>query len=190
MESQWHSFAGKWIPMLTTSINGARPGCGRHSSPAQANGFHRRRHNEEGSNLVEMALVMIILLTVLFGLMQISLALYTYHYVSEAAREGTRYAMVRGSSCSAFTAACPASSDDVQSYIYSLGFPGINPSAMAVTTAWSAYPAGGACLPSAGCNNPGNQVKVTVNYQYPLSIPFIPATTIGMSSTSQMVISQ
>ena len=49
--------------------------------------------------MVEMALSMIILLTILFGLIEMCLALYTYHFVSDAAREGSRYAIVHGSTC-------------------------------------------------------------------------------------------
>jgi hypothetical protein len=37
---------------------------------------------------------------------------------------------------------------------------------------------------------PGNQVKVTVTYPFPLSIPFLPKGTINMASTSVMVIAQ
>lgn len=149
-----------------------------------------RTRGERGSAMVEMALSIVILLIMLFGIMEMSLVLYAYHYISEAAREGTRYAIVRGESCTGFASACPASSADIQSYVQNLAYPGINSQQMTVTTAWSAYPAGGACVPSANCKNPGNQVQVTVNYQYPLAIPFLQATTINMSSTSQMVISQ
>ncbi len=151
----------------------------------------RRALGQQGTAMVEMAFASVILLTMLFGVMEMCLALYTYHFISEAAREGTRYAIVRGSSCAnPPMTPCPASPDDIQSYVETLGFPGIDPAAMTVSTTYSAYPAGGVCAPSASCNNPGNQVQVTVNYQYPLSIPFIPSSTLNMSSTSQMVISQ
>lgn len=148
-----------------------------------------RAAREQGSTVVEMALVSVILLTMLFGMMEVSLALYTYHFISEAAREATRYAIVRGSSCS-FPTACPATQQDIQTYVQGLGYPGIDPNLMTVNAVWSAYPAGGTCTPLASCNNPGNMVQVTVNYQYALVIPFIPTNSFNMSSTSQMVISQ
>jgi Flp pilus assembly protein TadG len=150
----------------------------------------RRARSEHGSSLVETALSLTILLSVALGVMEMSLALYTYHFISDAAREGTRFAIVRGSSCAAnagLASACPAAGTDVQSYVRGLGFPGINPSLMTVTTTWPTT--GTSCAPSVTpCNNPGNLVKVTVSYQYPLSIPFLPARTLTMSSTSQMVI--
>jgi len=138
--------------------------------------------------MVEMALSVIVLLTVIFGVFEICLALYTYHFISDAAREGTRFAIVRGSACQSPGYECNATPAQIQTYVQNLGFPGINPTALTVTTAWSPY-AYSTCV-SATCNDPGNQVMVTVSYQFPLSIPFIPSSTLSMSSTSSMVISQ
>lgn len=139
----------------------------------------RRAGSEHGSAIVETALSFIVLLTMIFGILAISLALYTYNFIADAAREGTRYAMVRGSSCQGFASACPAQASDVQTYVKGLTFPGIKPSAMTVTTTWPV-----------GNNNPGNPVKVTVQYQFPLAIPFLTARTLSLKSSSQMVISQ
>jgi Flp pilus assembly protein TadG len=138
--------------------------------------------------MVEMALTIIVLLTVIFGVFEICLALYTYHFISDAAREGSRFAIVRGSTCQSPGYECNATPAQIQTYVQGLGFPGINPSAMTVTTSWAAY-ANSTCV-TATCNDPGNQVTVTVNYKFPLSIPFIPSTNLSMTSTSSMVISQ
>jgi Flp pilus assembly protein TadG len=147
--------------------------------------------SEHGAALVEFALSVTALFTFLFGVMVMATALYSYHFVSEAAREGARYAIVRGSGCttySGFTSNCPISTAaPIQSYVRSLGFPGIDTNNLTVAAAWSAYPSG-TCTPSAACNNPGNQVQVTVSYQLPVKIPFVPARTLTMTSTSQMVI--
>ena len=43
---------------------------------------------------------MVVLFASLFGIMDCARALYCYHFVSYAARQGTRYAMVRGSTWS------------------------------------------------------------------------------------------
>lgn len=136
-----------------------------------------------------MALTMIILLTILFGLIEMCLALYSYHFVSDAAREGTRFAIVRGSACAAPGYECNATAPQIQTYVKGLGFPGINPSNMTVTTTWSAYPAGAVCA-SPACNDPGDLVTVKVSYNFPLAIPFVKASTLTMGSTSAMVISQ
>ena len=60
-----------------------------------------QKNGEAGSALVEFALASVIILTVLFGIIDMGRALYAYDWVSDAARRGTRYAMVRGTSCSA-----------------------------------------------------------------------------------------
>jgi Flp pilus assembly protein TadG len=149
-----------------------------------------RFFREQGASIVEMALSMLILLAILFGLIVMCLALYTYHFVSDAAREGSRYAIVHGSACVNAGVSCTVTTDQIQTYVQDLGFPGIVPSAMTVTTIYAAYPAGGTCTPSATCNNPGNLATVTVKYNFPLSIPFVSSSVIAMSSTSSMVISQ
>lgn len=127
--------------------------------------------------------------------MVMSLAVYSYHLISEAAREGTRYAIVRGSSagsaCATYASSgCVASSANIQNYVKNLGFPGINSAHMTVTPSWSAYPTGVSCTPSASCNNPGNLIKVHVRYTFPVSIPFAPSSTLTLNSTAAMVISQ
>lgn len=138
---------------------------------------------------MEMALSMIILLTLLFGLIELCLALYAYHYVSDAAREGSRYAIVHGSTCSVSGNSCTVTSGQIQTYVQNLGYPGINPSNMTVTTTWGSYPAGGTCY-APGCNGPGDLVTVMAQYSFNLSIPFLKATALNLTSTSAMVISQ
>ncbi|MGA9060638.1 MAG: hypothetical protein WB341_03130 [Terracidiphilus sp.] len=49
-------------------------------------------------------------------------------------------------------------------------------------TSWSAC--------TGTCNEPGNEVQVTVSYGFPLAIPYWKATTITFSSTGTMVIAQ
>jgi Flp pilus assembly protein TadG len=65
--------------------------------------------------MVEFAMVLLVTLTLIFGIIQASLALYAYSFVSYAARCGARYAMVRGSHSSA-----PATTSSVQTYVQSL----------------------------------------------------------------------
>lgn len=149
----------------------------------------KRIYSDDGGSLVETALSAMLVMMIFFGIMEICMALYSYHFVSEAAREATRYAIVRGSACDSFSTACPALASDIQAYVGGLGYPGINASNITITTTWPTT--GASCTPSSNpCNNPGNLVQVEVQYKFPLSIPFVPASKLTMSSTSQMVISQ
>jgi Flp pilus assembly protein TadG len=147
---------------------------------------------DAGSSLVEAAVSFVFLIAAMFGIFQMSLALFAYHYVSETAREATRYAAVRGSSCTNLTN-CGATSAQIQTYIQGIAFPGINSSNVSVTATWLSASSTQPTTWSA-CNNqcdaPGNQVKVVVSYPFPLSIPLVPSSTFTLSSTSQMVISQ
>ncbi|HEX5234258.1 MAG TPA: TadE/TadG family type IV pilus assembly protein [Silvibacterium sp.] len=148
--------------------------------------------SEAGGTLVETALSASILLAVMMGLFEMFLALYSYHYVSYAAREGSRYAIVRGSKCINLPD-CGISSDDVQTMVQGLGFPGIDSTSVVVTTTWysasAVTPTTWTVCPSV-CNAPGNLVKVSVSYPYPLTLPFIKKMTLSLSSTSEMAISQ
>jgi Flp pilus assembly protein TadG len=157
---------------------------------------------EEGASIVEMAFACVVLLSMLFGIFSISFALYTYHYISNAAREGSRYAMVRGSNSCANSSGkltnCGASSGQIQNYVQNLGYPGIDASnKMTVTSTWFKAVSSGtpatttwsACT-TGTCNAPGNIVKVQVTYAFPLGIPYSGSRTLNMTSTSQMVIAQ
>lgn len=145
--------------------------------------------SSEGGSVVETALSAMVLFMLVFGIIETSLALYAYHFTAEAARDATRYAMVRGSGCTGVGAGCPATATDVQTYVKDMSLPGIDPADVSVQTVWPT--SGSSCTPSSNpCNNAGNLVQVTVEYAFPWSIPFVPASTLHMTSTSQMVISQ
>ena len=148
----------------------------------------RRMRRQEGNALVEMTLVSMMLCSILFGIFELCMATYTYHCISELACEGARYAMVRGSDCTNLDN-CSATSAQLQSYIQGVGFLGKNnlsasatwysPSATTPTT-WT--------LCASQCNSPGDAVQVKVTFAYPLLLPFLPQSTLNMSSTAFMVI--
>ena len=48
--------------------------------------------SEEGSSLVEFALIFLVIMTMILGIIDFCRAAYSYHFVSEAAREATRWA--------------------------------------------------------------------------------------------------
>jgi len=158
--------------------------------------LHRIRE-EEGASIVETGLVIMVFLAMLIGAFQATMALYTVNFVAEAAREGSRYAMVRGSTSCTNTPSltnCNATSDQVQTWVRGRGYPGIKSSKLTVTTSWSTasstYPRTWTTCTSGTCNAPGNQVKVVATYAYSAPIPFAPRLSINLTSTSRMVISQ
>jgi Flp pilus assembly protein TadG len=140
-------------------------------------------NGERGSALVEFAIASTVALTMIFGIIDFARGLYTYHLVANAARAGSRYAIVRGNTCA--TAGCPATSAQIQTYVRGLA-PGIDPNSLTVNTTW---PGGADCL-GAATNNPGCPVTVTVSYSFRFMVPLLPGFAMNMSSASQMSISQ
>jgi len=141
------------------------------------------RHGERGASLVETTIVMGVILALLFGIIEFGRAMYTYAFVAQIAREGARWAIVRGSQCTQLDH-CNASKSDIQTYVQSLSEGATNASSIAATAAWGSCPAG------LSGNAPGCSVTVTVTYPFTFVAPFVSKLVINMSSTSQMVISQ
>lgn len=148
--------------------------------------------DDRGNSVVEMAISSMLFLAVLFGVFQVSLASYTYHLVSNLAREGSRWAIVRGSDCHRNTPGldhCGADQTAISDCVKSLSFPGLDAAnQMTVTAAW--YNPGATTPCATPCNQPGNTVQVTVNYTFPFAVPFVPTSAIRLGSSSRMVISQ
>jgi hypothetical protein len=138
----------------------------------------------------------------LFAISGFGHALFAYHFVNEAAKEATRYAAVRGSTCSndlsclasnsASGTAGPTTAADVLKYVQSIapqsidatkvtvvvcGVPGVNCAASTPTTC------------TATPNFPGCTVEVQVKYTYNFILPLVHTNPVNMSSTSDMVIS-
>lgn len=131
--------------------------------------------------MVEFAIVATAFLLLMFGIMDFGRAIFTYHAVANAAREGSRYAMVRGSSCT--VTGCPATSATIQTYVRGRNGTLMTPSSITVTASW---PGTTGC--AAGSNAAGCKVAVTVSY--PFHFAALPFADLTMSSTSTMIISQ
>jgi Flp pilus assembly protein TadG len=152
----------------------------------------RRTHRERGSVAVETALVMAVALMLVLGIMVFSLLMFDYHTVASMARQGARWAMVRGATCTQSgevgEANCPATEAEIQTYVQGLSLGNMTPSSVTVTPAWAAE---NGCSGYANNNGPGCQVAITVSYPFTLSLPLVRLPpNITLSSTSTMIISQ
>lgn len=131
------------------------------------------RLNEIGSGVLELGLVIIVFFMFVFGVMDFGRALYTYHFVSNAACEATRYAIVRGSS-----SVQPVTSTDIENYVKSIAPQGIDPNRLTVTTTWSPD------------DSPGSTVRIQVSDNFRFMTPVLASYQTTFSDSSQMVISQ
>jgi Flp pilus assembly protein TadG len=158
------------------------------------------RNRQAGASLVEYAFIFIVFMSVLLGICAFGHMLYVYHYVNHAAKEATRYATVRGSTCSddlsctstnsASGTAGPTTASDIQTYVSNMVLAGIDTSKLVVptTSAYFCGVVGSVCNPavpsakaecntSATANKPGCTVKVTVAYSYNFIFPLLPGST-------------
>jgi Flp pilus assembly protein TadG len=124
-----------------------------------------RRHRQEGQAAVEFALVVVFLVVLLVSILEMTMFIYTYAALTNAAKEGVRYAVVHGASSGAIaigsvkslSTPCPTPAtgsmlSTIQTYAaLSLH----NTSSMSIN----------ACYPD-GDNKPGSAVQVTVSYPY------------------------
>ncbi len=174
-----------------------------------------RRRKESGATLVEMALIIMLLLTVLFGIMAFGHALYAYHFVNHVAKEAARWAATNGHACT-FDSTCngtnnapvynnaPATAANVNTYVQNFVPPGIVAANVNANTSWpTTANSPTICTAAVGGqgpfnNYPGCTVQVQVTYAFNFIFPLLPPTTtttapctqpgLCMSSTSEFVI--
>jgi Flp pilus assembly protein TadG len=158
--------------------------------------------------MVEYAFIFLFVMAVLLGIMDFSRALYDYHFVSNAARDATRWAAVNGLTC-ASDGSCngtggmnngPASPSDIQAYVANRIPMGIDPNRLMTTVNYptvtpepsicTTYPTapGCNCYTLATENSPGCTVAVQVSYQFNFLFPLVHISPINLSSTSRLVI--
>jgi len=177
----------------------------RQFNTLRSSAFTRRASDERGQSVVETAISFSLLSMLMFGVFEVCLAVYSYHFLANTAHEATRYAIVRGGSWSSScdgsgkagsgygSSGCTATPTDIANFVANRNFPGINVTADDVCVEYfSSVPASSSttCSGNSSPNEPGNIVQVTITYPFKLSIPFLKAQSLTMSSTSQMVISQ
>ena len=86
----------------------------------------RKFSRQSGSTLYEFAAILPILLLLMVGIIDFGRVMYAYHFVSAAARAGTRWAAVRGADCNpTYTTNCPATGALILTYVQSLAPPGM-----------------------------------------------------------------
>ncbi|HEV2576603.1 MAG TPA: TadE family protein [Acidobacteriaceae bacterium] len=153
--------------------------------------------SEHGAAVIELLASVIVLVTLVFGCVAISMAFYTNEVLNEYARDASRYAIVHGNGCEEAAhsdASCSISTGStanaaLKTYLNHEIFPGINGNHLSISTTYAHGPGATSCN-AANCNGEGDQVTVTVSYPYLYSVPFIPQQSFTMNAHSTMVISQ
>jgi Flp pilus assembly protein TadG len=129
----------------------------------------RRR---SGAALVEAAFVLPVLLLLLYGIFCGTIMVLVVDEVDQSAREGARWASVRGWEYNFYTGGTAATADSIKDYVKTTPV-NLDPSLMTVTSTWQAS------------NRAGQYVTVEVSYAWPGLGPF-GAKTIVARSTQQI----
>ena len=120
---------------------------------------------ESGQAMVEFLLVIVFVFLLFAGMLQIILLMYSYSTLANSAKEGVRYAVVRGTGIGTANCSGPGlpgapcsdvAGSNVTTWVLNfagLSFQSVSASDIAVT-----YPD--------GCSAPGCQVRVTVSHPY------------------------
>jgi Flp pilus assembly protein TadG len=132
------------------------------------------RGREKGQSLVEFALASIVFFIMVFGLIDVGRAVWNYNTLSQATREGARYAIVHGS-----RSADPATADDPQDIVDQVEkfAGGLNLDDLTVTATWPD-----------DSNNPGREVTIESTYSYTPMFGMFGIPSFDMSSSSTMEI--
>jgi Flp pilus assembly protein TadG len=132
---------------------------------------HQRLRRRAGNAILESALCFLLVMTIFIAIIEFGMGIFTYNFVSYAAREGSRYASTRGS-----LSASPATADSVQTMIRNQVV-ALDSNQLSVTTTWNPN------------NTAGNTVTVNVSYPITPLLGFV-LGNITVGATSTMMIAQ
>jgi len=131
-------------------------------------GMLLRHQGDRGDSLVEFAMVSVLFFMFVFGVTEFGRGIWIYNTVSNLAREGARYAAVRGAN-----AAATATVTDVDGYVQARAY-GMSP---AVATTWNPT-----------TKDVGSVVTVTVSKNFTPLTTLIPHAQLTIRSSAQMII--
>jgi Flp pilus assembly protein TadG len=155
-------------------------------STARVTGKASAIRGEEGAEIVEFALSMLILFPLLFGLVEICMVLFFYGSAAQAAHAAARWASTKGAtSCSSKNASCVVTQASITSFVHA------NPGAANMTSAIEWCTNTTTCSTTATTANAssGDLVQVKVSYSL-ASVPYLAKSGLTLSSTAEMVIWQ
>jgi Flp pilus assembly protein TadG len=134
-----------------------------------ANRFPARR-NPRGNSVIEFALVFMLFMLFVAAAIEFGRGVWTFTTIAHAARQGARYAMIRG-------ARNPTTADQVRDVVRNAAV-GLNPSQVQVTTTW----------PNGFVK--GKVVQVLVNYPFGLVTGslLLPQSALQIKASSEMIL--
>lgn len=136
--------------------------------------------DQSGQGITEFALILVFLLVLLAGVFDLGRAFFAYMIIRDAAQEGAVYGSIAPKSdLGAFQTA-------VANRVEAAYLDPSNPSEAPLDSSGVTIQV---IIIGSGCAAPGNSVKVTVEYEFPLAMPFLGAIigkqNIDMSASAE-----
>lgn len=145
--------------------------------------YLRSKHLQRGTTIVEAAIVLSLFLLLVLAIADGGRMIYAYGVMSHAAREGVRYAVVRGTDAGADplrVGDSPTTPAQVETHVQNRAAP-LSP--IRAFTTWELDNVG------QSIKDPGQVVEVRVEYDFnPVTPFFLPLSPIVLTSTSRTVI--
>jgi Flp pilus assembly protein TadG len=133
-------------------------------------GTQVRWHRQRGQSLLETAMMMVVIFTVVFWVVELGYYMYTYSVLADAANEGVRHAIVN-------TGGDPGGTQTVVKNFVATAPHNVKNTTTVVVSAPD------------GSYAPPNRVRVTVTYTYfPFLSTFIKTTTMKTYAEGRMVV--
>jgi Flp pilus assembly protein TadG len=120
--------------------------------------------------MIEFALVFLLLLILVVGALEGARAIWTYITLAHAARDGVRYAMVRGGDD-------PVSTDDLEDYLLSKS-PGLDSASLDTELVWDPDSTVGGAV----------EVRLSYSFQFVASPLFLAQSDLTLFTSSRMLI--
>jgi len=128
-----------------------------------------------GQSLVEFAIGLLVVLLLVFGVVDMGRAVFTYNSISNCAREGIRFAVVHGAESPAPVG--PAENDPVLENLLRAKYTvGLDPQRLSINSCWANNK-----------NNPGSTVTVTVRYKFQSAVLFALPLSLQSRSSGTIV---
>jgi Flp pilus assembly protein TadG len=142
-----------------------------------------RKRKEQGQALVEFVLVLPVFVLLLVSIFDLGHAIWSNDALSNAAREGARYAIVHGTNSGA-----PATKQQVKNV--AIEWAASAATSVNVTVCyWSINQCAGDVDEANATEDRGMKVSVTVTANVPLAVPaFFGLGSVSLSSTSTMLV--
>jgi Flp pilus assembly protein TadG len=166
----------------------------------------QKRPGEKGSSLIEFTLVGIPLILLIITIIEMCLAMWSYHTLAFAVREGARYASTKGQGCTYTGNTCSTNIGAIAQQIALAGI-GLAPGQMNVTftasngstvtcTPLNSCYTNTTVWPPSGANTAGSSITIAGTYsvQSPLLFLYMPFTrsltfrSFTLPATTQQII--